>query len=227
MHIIHGSFRKGIKSASWSIDESINDIWFWFSRSSARREDFATVASDINETYSRFIKRFVNTRWIEIGSVIDRITEKWNLIEEYFLGYLPTIDKKIEKNDAYKRIKNFVLDKSTLPKLYFTLFLYQTIFKKQLVWLQQEQPLVHLLHGECCGLLRNLLLAFVKEEVLKDKEGIQLLSLSFELQNNQKPNSDIDVGETTRLYIRELSTNEKVIFFQNVRDIYTTIAVSN
>lgn len=205
----------------------MNDIWFWFSRSSARREDFAAVASDIKETYSRFIQRFVNTRWIEIGPVIERITEKWNLIKEYFLVYLPTIDKKIEKNDAYKRIKNFIHDKSTLPKLNFILFLYRTIFKKLLVWLQQEQPLVHLLYSELCTLLRNLFLAFVKEEIVKDKEGIQLLSLSFELQNNQKTNSNIDVGEITRTYIKELSSNEKVIFFQDVRQIYSSIAVSN
>ncbi|CAF1113749.1 unnamed protein product [Rotaria sordida] len=28
LHVIHGSFRKGIKSAVWFIDEALNDIWF-------------------------------------------------------------------------------------------------------------------------------------------------------------------------------------------------------
>ncbi|CAF1297097.1 unnamed protein product [Rotaria sp. Silwood1] len=65
LHVIHGSFRKGIKSTSWFIDEALNDMWFWFSRSAARRQDFKLVANSINEIYSRFLNRFVDTRWIE------------------------------------------------------------------------------------------------------------------------------------------------------------------
>jgi hypothetical protein len=94
-----------------------------------------------------------------------------------------------------------------------------------LVWLQQEQPLIHLLYTECYNLLRNVLLSFVKEENMKDKEGLQLLSISFELQNNQKNNTNIDVGESTRTCINNLSVNEKVIFFQDVRQVYCTITV--
>jgi hypothetical protein len=227
LHIIHGSFRKGIKSTTWFIDESINDIWFWFSRSSARREDFVSVARSINEYYTRFFSRFVETRWIEIAPVIERVVEQWNIINEYFLAYLPTIDKKIELNERYNRIKTLVNDKSTLVKFHFILFIYRTVFKKHLVWFQQEQPLVHLLYGECCNLLRNVLLSFVKEDLIKDKEGIQLLSISFELQNNQKNNVNIDIGETTRKYLKDLSMNEKQLFFQDVRQIYCNITVSN
>jgi hypothetical protein len=76
-------------------------------------------------------------------------------------------------------------------------------------------------------LLRNVLLSFVKEELIKGKEGMQLLSISFELQNNQKNNMNIDIGETTRIHIKDLSTNEKVVFFQDVRQIYCNITVSN
>ena len=67
----------------------------------------------------------------------------------------------------------------------------------------------------------------MKEELVKDKDGIELLSISFELQNNQKNNINMDVGETTRSCIKELSTNEKVVFFQDVRQIYCSITVSN
>jgi hypothetical protein len=227
LHVIHGSFRKGFKSTAWFIDESINDIWFWFSRSSARREDYISAANSINEPYSRFLSRFVVTRWIEVGPVIERIVEQWNTIKEYFLTYLPTIDKKIELNDKYVRIKSFITDKSTLAKFHFILFLYQTIFKKVLVWFQQEQTLVHLLYGECCNLLRNIMLSFVKEELLKDKQNIDLLSVSFELQNSQKSNVNIDIGETTRTYIKDLSASEKTNFFQDIHEVYCTITVSN
>lgn len=94
LHIIHGSFRKSLKSTTWLIDKSINDIWFRFSRSSARRQDFGAVANSIDERYSRFNNRFVEARWIEIGSVMGRVVEKWNIVNEYFLVYLRTIEKK-------------------------------------------------------------------------------------------------------------------------------------
>jgi len=158
--------------------------------------------------------------------VIERVIEKWNIINEYFLVYLPTIEKKIDRNEKYQRIKNLINDKSTLPKFHFIVFLYRTLFKKQLVWLQQEQPLVHLLYDECCNMLRNILFSFVKEEIVKDKDGIQLLSISFDVQNNQKNNVNIDVGETTRMCIKDLSSNEKTVFFQDIRQIYSTITVN-
>ncbi|CAF1074423.1 unnamed protein product [Adineta steineri] len=223
LHIIHGSFRKGIKSTSWSIDEALNDIWFWFSRSAARRQDFKLVAASINEIYSRFVNRFVDTRWVEIGPVIARVVDQWDIIREYFLVYLPTTDKKLESNTKYQSIKTVLNDNFTLVKFNFILFLYRTLFKKVLTWLQQEQPLIHLLYDECYTLLHNVLLSFVKEEVLKDKNGIQLLSISFDLQNNQKKNLNIDIGETTRLHISSLTVNEKTVFFQDVRQIYCTI----
>ncbi|CAF4607013.1 unnamed protein product [Rotaria socialis] len=143
-------YKKRFKSTVWFIDESINDIWCWFSRSSARQGDFITAATSINETYSRFLSR-------------------------------------------------------------------------ELVWLQQEEPFAHLLYGEFCNLLRNIMLPFVKEELLKDKEGSDLLSVSFEHQNSQKNNANIDIGETTRTYIKDLSASEKAIFFQNIRQVYCTI----
>jgi hypothetical protein len=149
LHIIHGSFRKGIKSTTWFIDEFMNDIWFWFSRSSARREDFVSVARNISECCSRFLNRFVESRWIEIGPIIERVVEQWNIIKEYFFCISSNSRQEIELNDKYTRIKNFINDKSALVKFHFILFIYRAIFKKVLVWFQQEQPLVHLLYAEC------------------------------------------------------------------------------
>ncbi|CAF1484038.1 unnamed protein product [Rotaria sordida] len=62
---VFGLISIGIKSTVWFIDEALNDIWFWFSRSAARRQDFKLVANGINEIYSRFFSRFIDTRWVE------------------------------------------------------------------------------------------------------------------------------------------------------------------
>ena len=136
LHILHSSFRKGMTSTEWTIDESINDMWFWFSRSAARREDFVKVANSIVEGYAHFLHRFVCTRWIEIGIVLERIIEQWNIINEYFLVFLPKSDKTLDRNDRFQRIKTMFENKLTTARFHFILYLYRTIFKKALVWFQ-------------------------------------------------------------------------------------------
>ena len=43
----------------------------------------------------------------------------------------------------------------------------------------------------------------------------------------KKNNVNIDIGETTRTYIKDLSVSEKTHFFQDIRQVYCTITVSN
>ena len=136
LHILHSSFRKGMTSIEWTIDESINDMCFWFSHSAARREDLVKVANSIVEDYAHFLHRFVCIRWIEIGIVLERIIEQWNIINEYFLIFLPKSDKTLDRNDRSQRIKTMFENKLITARFHFILYLYRTIFKKALVWLQ-------------------------------------------------------------------------------------------
>ncbi|CAF1531235.1 unnamed protein product [Adineta ricciae] len=222
LHVIHNSFRRGTTSTQWAIDESVNEMWFRFSCSAAR-EDFVKVAHSIVDGYARFLHRFVCTRWIEIGMVLERVLEQWNIINEYFLIYLPQSDKTLARNDRFQRITTTLKDKSTLTRFHFILYLYRTIFKKALVWFQQERLLVHLVFGECCNVLRSVLLCFVKEELVANKQGTQLLSISYELQNSQRIDGKIDIGESTRNCLHDLSVSEKAVFYKGAREIYCTI----
>ncbi|CAF1285781.1 unnamed protein product [Rotaria magnacalcarata] len=199
-------------------------MWFWFSRSAARREEFVKVANSIVEVYAHFLHRFVCTRWIEIGILLERIVEQWNIINEYFLIFLPKIDKPLDRNERFQRIKTTLVSKITMTRFHFILYLYRTIFKKALVWFQQERPLVHVLFSECCNILRSVLLCFVKEDLVAFKQGTQLLSISYELQNNQRIDSKIEIGESTRNCLTDLSSNEKIAFYKDAREIYCTIA---
>ena len=120
-------------STEWAIDESINDIWFWFSCSATRSEDFVKVVNSIVESYAHFLHGFVCTRWIEISVVLERIIEQWNIINEYFLIFVPKSDKTLDRSDRFQRIKTTLEDKSTTARFHFIFYLYRTIFKKALV----------------------------------------------------------------------------------------------
>ncbi|CAF3008436.1 unnamed protein product [Rotaria sp. Silwood2] len=224
LHIIHNAFKQGFTQNDWQIEEILYDFWFFFSRSSARREDYLNLVKTIGDGVGRFMKRFVITRWIEVGPVIERVIDQWPILTEYFLVYLPKINKKIIDDDRWKRIKKQLEQKQTLVHFHFILYVYRHIFSKPLTWLQQQQPLVHMLFDECSNLLKNVLNSFIKDDLSTNKTVQQLLSISFDSQANQKPDSKLAIGEVTRNVFNEMATNEKNMFLKDVRDIYIIIS---
>ncbi len=63
----------GTTTSCWHIEHFCIDIWSWFRHSPARKEDFAKVADELNDTIEKNILYFVCTRWVLLGKVIDRI----------------------------------------------------------------------------------------------------------------------------------------------------------
>ncbi|CAF4606039.1 unnamed protein product [Rotaria sp. Silwood2] len=210
LHVIHNAFKHS----------------FTRNESSARREDYLSVAESIGDSIGRFMKRFVITRWIEVGPVIERVIDQWSILKEYFLVYLPKIDKNIINNDRWQRIKNYLDQQQTFVRFQFVLYVYRHIFSKTLTWLQQDEPLVHMLFEECSNLFRNVLISFIKDDLIMNKTVKQLFSITLDSQANQKPDSKLETDETTRNELKEMSTNDKATFFKDARLIYLTIAVS-
>ncbi|CAF4034203.1 unnamed protein product [Rotaria sordida] len=224
LHVIHNAFKHGFTQNEWQVEDILYEFWFFFSRSSARREDYLSVVESIGDGVGRFMKRFVITRWIEVGPVIERVIDQWPILKEYFLVYLPKINKNIINNDRWKRIKNQLDQQQTLVHFQFVLYVYRHIFSKPLTWLQQSEPLVHMLFEECSDLFRNVLISFIKDDLIMNKTVKQLFSITLDSQANQKPDSKLEIGETTRNELKEMSTNDKATFFNDVRLIYLTIA---
>jgi hypothetical protein len=139
---------------------------------------------------------------------------------------LSKIDKKIINNDRWKRIKDQLNQQQTFVRFQFVLYVYRHLFSKPLTWLQRHEPLIHLLFEECNDLLRNVLISFIKDEFITNKTVKQLLSITLDSQANQKPDSKLEIGETTRNELKEMSTNDKTTFFKDARVIYLNIAVS-
>ena len=48
LHPVHTAFMYGVKELSFDLDDFFNDVHFFFKRSSARREDYASLSSVAN-----------------------------------------------------------------------------------------------------------------------------------------------------------------------------------
>jgi len=189
LHLIHNSFKLGINSTNWSIEEFLDNLVFWFRYSPSRREDYLKISKTLSNCNGKFISNFTTTRWLEIGSILERIIEQWTNLEEYFLRFIP-INKKISvTKDRYLSIKTILQTKSTFIRLNFLIYLYHNIYEQILVWFQDTQPLIHLLYNECEQLIRRLFSNFINEDLIKNKTLDELISIPFYLQENQKSDS--------------------------------------
>ncbi|CAF1285320.1 unnamed protein product [Didymodactylos carnosus] len=225
LHIVHNSFKNDMINVHWNIEEFLWFLWYWFSRSSARREDYMTTAESLTSIIGKFMIRFVNTRWIEISKVLERALEQWNVSHGYFLIYFPKFQQKtIEQNKRYTDIEGELEYNVTKIRLEFLLYVTKNLFYRYLTWFQSEGPLIHLLYGQCSELLKAEFLSFVKQEIIGNRTGKELLSIAYDLQANQLLDSPVQIGESTRKSLTKLSFEDRKTFFTDVRSFYYYLA---
>ncbi|CAF3819452.1 unnamed protein product, partial [Rotaria sp. Silwood1] len=73
IHVVHNAFKAGTTVSCWHIQDFCIDLWSWFRRSPARKEDFVKLGEELNEEVEKNILYFVCTRWVLLGKVVDRI----------------------------------------------------------------------------------------------------------------------------------------------------------
>jgi hypothetical protein len=189
LHLIHNSFKTGVDSTNWSIEEFLNNLVFWFSHSPSRREDYLNIARTLSNDIGKFSFRFIVTRWLDAAPTMERVIRQWTNLKEYFLKFLPTNDKISMNNQRYIQIKTIFETNSTLIRLKFLVFLYHNIYEKILTWFQQTQPLIHLLYDECDQLIRRLFSSFINEDLIQNQTLDEIIHISFNIQTNQKCDS--------------------------------------
>lgn len=192
LHLIHNSFKIGVDSVNWSIEDSLNSLAFWFNRSPSRRADYLKVAKSLSHNIGKFIRRFVITRWLDAGPIIERLIEQWKNLKNYFMIFIPEHHKILLPNERYLQIRTIFETKSTLVRLNFLAFLYHNIYEQLLIWFQQTKPLIHLLYDECEQLIRRLFSCFINEDLVKNKTIHEIIKIPYCTQANQKSDASKD-----------------------------------
>lgn len=105
-------------------------------------------------------------------------------------------------------------------KLY-CLFLNKTIplFEESNVLLQKDEPCIHRLHSVMCDQLRELLIRFVKPEVIASNTTVY--EVDFANSSNQKSDDELFVGRAVREFIRDHGQEcDTSGFYKSVRNYY-------
>ena len=78
LHIVHGAFKTGAVATGWHIDNMLKLLWYLFSDSPAKREDYKQVS-----IMNKLPLQFYTTRWLEDIAVAKRAIIIWPDIEVY------------------------------------------------------------------------------------------------------------------------------------------------
>ena len=225
LHVVHNSFKKGLKVYGSEAKDLAVDLFFFFKSSPCKREDFKEVESSLGFDEELFI-RHVQTRWLTLLPALARIVKNWEPLVKYFLTELPKTAaasktlKLVESNPRYIRICRTLKSPSVLVQMNFLLGL-TPLFDRFLKFFQREDPLVHILFSEMKDLLKSFMLRFLKSSTVDGLKTGKIL-LEFNVEKSDSQLIDIEVSQGTEKLLKEnpgLVTKEKI----GMKKFYTTV----
>ena len=77
LHVVHGAFKYGVTATGWKLDSLLRSLYYMFSDSPARREEYETLTGS-----STWPLSFCGTRWLEDVPVAERALLVWPHIEK-------------------------------------------------------------------------------------------------------------------------------------------------
>ena len=206
IHIAHNAFRAGLDSIGEDAEELALDIHRWLHLSPCHTYDYLDVQMDFDMDLdqSLFI-RHVQSRWLTLTAALERIVQKWAVLEEYFLVKAPQLaakqskqaEKYLRENSWYKRICQKLRSATMLSEIHFIINVGKHL-DKFLLFFQTEGPLIHLLYDELNSTLRSIMLCFLKQDVVGEKRGNELISIDLNKTENYLNVKQMDVGQKTR-----------------------------
>ena len=207
-----------VKCLSEPVEDLLVDTYFWFDKSSCRKEDFHDF-QDFTDTPHEVITKHVSTRWLSLEKSVNRILSQWDALQSYFSSI-----KEAERSGRAKRCKERYCSQSM--KLYFKFLGYALARLNTFNLLFQHEgcAIYHLL-DETKSLLRTYLSRFVDSEVLHTSND--LLTIDFEDTTLQVDNSALDVGTAARRYISSIEEECEPAtlkhFYEDVRHSYVAV----
>ena len=186
-HIIHNAARKAsgvfCSSCGFDVEEFCIDIYYWFDKSTKRKNSLLSYCTFCDQEYRNIIKH-VTTRWLSLKCAIERILKQYPSLKSYFLS-------ENERQPRFRRLHDLFADPMTL------LFFQNVIpcFTNANEFLQKEEPLIHVLQPQLFNLLKKILGKFVEPTVLsRHIKSNALPSLEYSCDSNQVDDNKLCIG---------------------------------
>ena len=199
-HIIHNLAQKVAESfmecCGFDVEELTIDLFYWFDKSTKRKNGLQEYCKFCDHDYRAVVKH-VSTRSLSLELAIQRTLKQFPGLTSYFKS-------EHEQQARFKRLQKAFSDPMTEVYLLF----FQSVmpsFTHCNMFLQREEPLIHVLQPQLTRMLRNILAKFVKPSVIAEHlRAGTLTSIDFKNDENHVTNNCLSVGFLTKQSINKL-----------------------
>jgi len=139
------------------VEEFVVDLYYWFDKSTKRKNELRSYCVFCDQEY-RSILKHVSTRWLSLEIAVDRSLRQFPSLKSYFLS-------EGEAQQRFLRLQRILSDLMTEVNLMFC----QTVlpsFTHANMFLQREEPWIHVLQVWLERLVKSILAKFVKPSVI-------------------------------------------------------------
>ena len=190
LHVVHGGFKFGAQKTGWQLDCLLRSMFYCFSDSPARREDYCKITGS-----EKFPLPFCATRWLEDAPVAERALELLPDVMKYVTETVRTKKKsQLPTASSFKTLQKFSEDKLLEAKLHFFVYVAK-LTRKFLQVYQSDKPLVPFLAHDLESLIRSVLHKFVKHEVLSQaKTPSKVTTIDVYKKDNLLSYKEVELG---------------------------------
>lgn len=232
LHVVHNSFKEGMKKAGWKIDEFLQYLYSLFKNVPLRRAEYTAITGS-----SMFPLKFCGVRWVEN----QRVAERASNMLPYLKIYVAAVKKQKERKykdthpefyrsfaavstaSTFSVVTEAVEDKMLGAKLTFFMSSAAAI-EPFLKSFQSDEPMVSFLFTELTNLIKPVMDKSIKPELFK----VNLKSLiSVDLSDDSfLPVAKIELSLAVKALVKSaaekkiVSEKNLLIFRQNCKDFY-------
>lgn len=203
LHVVHGSFKHGLQTVKWDINNLLTHMYYLFKDSPSRRAQYTALTSS-----KIFPLKFCSTRWVENVQCLGRALEIFDDVKKF------VEDNKSLSSKPAMTIVQAAKDPLIKCKLSF----FKTVASECEPFLkkfQSPRPLAPFLYEDLHDLIRKLMMRFVDPDKLKSAlSAKQLFDIDLNQSENLLHSKKVDVGFATRKFLVEAKVGDKESTFR-------------
>ncbi|KAM4741391.1 uncharacterized protein FYW61_002881 [Anableps anableps] len=180
------------------------DLGLWFKSSTNYPDDFRVFC---DAQYLELLQN-VNIKWLSLELAVNHVLRLYKHLSIYFKS-------TDEKQGRGVRLRARFEDPMTEVHLLFYQALLPGFVEINQIF-QRQDPCVHLLHDQIRSFIYMLMLKFLKPETFKETSPEKV---SYQDEENQLPDSELDLGLTTKAALKKLNEAAE-INLSNVSEFY-------
>lgn len=175
------------------------------------------------EVQSHRLLRRVETRWLQILPVVNRVLEQLPALKKYFLDVLPQQKPDELRNERVVELRASLREIALELDLCFLQAILPTLDQFEKAY-QRDEPQIHSLHMDIREMYKSVLVLFLKSSYV-DENARRLSTMSFD-RTHWLSEDELFVGNKARDVLQLASQREKQEFFVRVKSFYGCLANS-